>query len=91
MTIYRTSAATGWLAASVGADGTGVSYSRRSGGAVASLTSAAGTTSYAFDAAGRRTHISSPAGSFALGYCGWNGKLARGSHKCERICGTIRV
>ena len=59
-----------------GADGTEVSYSRRNGGAVASLTSAAGTTSYAFDAAGRRTHISSPAGSFDVGYCDWNGKLA---------------
>ena len=69
-------AATGWLTASVGADGTEVSYSRRSGGGVASSTSAAGTTSYAFDAGGRKTHISSPAGSFALGYCGWNGKLA---------------
>ena len=69
-------AATGWLTASRGADGTEVSYSRRSGGGVASLTSAAGTTSYAFDAAGRKTHVASPSGSFALGYCEWNGKLA---------------
>ena len=68
--------ATGWLTASRGADGTEVSYSRRSGGSVASITSPAGTTSYSFDAAGRKTHVASPSGSFALGYCGWNGKLA---------------
>ena len=69
-------AATGWLMASHGADGTEVSYSRRGGGSVASITSAAGTTSYAFDAAGRKTHVASPSGSFALGYCEWNGNLA---------------
>ena len=69
-------AATGWLASSRGADGTEVSYSRRSGGGVASATSVAGTTSYSFDAAGRRTHVASPSGSFALGYCEWNGKLS---------------
>ena len=69
-------AATGWLTASVGADGTEVSYSRRNGGGISVAASVGGTTSYAFDVAGRKTHISSPAGSFALGYCGWNGKLA---------------
>ena len=68
--------ATGWLTASRGADGTEVSYTRRNGGSVASITSAAGTTSYSFDAAGRKTHVASPSGSFALGYCEWNGKLA---------------
>ena len=74
MTIYKTSAATGWLTVSVGADGTEVSYSRRNGGGISVAASVAGTTSYAFDVAGRKTHISSPVGSFALGYCGWNGK-----------------
>ena len=69
-------AATGWLTASVGADGTEVSYSRRNGGGISVAASVGGTTSYAFDVAGRKTHISSPVGSFALGYCGWNGKLA---------------
>ena len=69
-------AATGWLASSRGADGTEVSYSRRNGGGVASFASVAGTTSYSFDAAGRKTHIASPSGSFALGYCEWNGKLS---------------
>ena len=69
-------AATGWLTASVGADGTEVSYSRRNGGGISVAASVGGTTSYAFDVAGRKTHISSPAGSFALGYCGWDGKLA---------------
>ena len=59
-----------------GADGTEVSYSRRNGGGISVAASVGGTTSYAFDVAGRKTHISSPAGSFALGYCGWNGKLA---------------
>ena len=76
MTIFRTSVATGWLTASVGADGTEVSYSRRNGGGISVAASVGGTTSYAFDVAGRKTHISSPAGSFALGYCEWNGKLA---------------
>ena len=69
-------AATGWLMTSHGADGTEVSYSRRNGGGVASFSSVAGTTSYSFDVAGRRTHVASPSGSFALGYCGWNGKLS---------------
>ena len=68
--------ATGWLTASRGADGTELSYSRRSGGGVASFSSVAGTTSYSFDVAGRKTHVASPSGSFALGYSGWNGKLA---------------
>ena len=76
MTIYRTSAATGWLTAGVGADGTEVSYSRRSGGGVAAAISVAGTTSFSFDTTGRRTHVASPSGSFGLGYCGRNGKLA---------------
>ena len=69
-------AATGWLMASHGADGTEVAYSRRNGGGVASFSSVAGTTSYSFDVAGRKTHVASPSGSFALGYCGWNGKLS---------------
>ena len=76
MTIYRTSTATGWLTAGVGADGAEVPYSRRNGGGLSVAASVGGTTSYAFDAAGRRTHIASPAGSFALGHCVWNGKLA---------------
>ena len=77
--------ATGWLTASRGADGTEVSYTRRNGGSVASITSAAGTTSYAFDAAGRKTHVASPSGSFALGYCEWNGKLAAVTNASEFV------
>ena len=69
-------AATGWLMASRGADGTLVEYARRNGGDVAAVSSVAGTVSYAFDAAGRRTEITSPAGTFGLGYCGWNGGIA---------------
>ena len=69
-------AATGWLAASVGADGTEVSYTRRNGGGVAAVSSVAGTTSYSYDFADRFSSVSSPAGSFGFGYCDWNGMLA---------------
>ena len=69
-------AATGWLDASVGADGTEVSYTRRNGGGVAAVSSVAGTTSYSYDMADRLSSVSSPAGSFGFGYCGWNGMLA---------------
>ena len=68
--------ATGWLAASVGADGTEVSYTRRNGGGVAAVSSVAGTTAYAYDAANRTTRISSSGVSFGFGYCDWNGMLA---------------
>jgi RHS repeat-associated protein len=68
--------ATGWLAASVGADGTEVSYVRRNGGGVAAVSSVAGTTAYAYDAANRTTRISSSGVSFGFGYCDWNGMLA---------------
>ena len=40
------------------------------------MTSSAGTTAYSYDAADRRSHVASPAGSFDFGYCEWNGKLA---------------
>ncbi len=69
-------AATGWLVSSQGADGTTVEYSRRNGGDVASVSFVAGETSYDFDDAGRWTGIGSPAGTFGLGYCDWNGRLA---------------
>ena len=46
------------------------------GGEVTGVVSVAGTTRYALDKASRRTRIDSPAGTFGLGYCAWNGKLA---------------
>ena len=69
-------AATGWLMASRGADGTEVSYARRNGGGVASMASVAGTTAYSHDAANRWTEIAAPAATFSFGYCEWNGRLA---------------
>ena len=69
-------AATGWLDASKGADGTWVSYARSDGGAVTSMTSVAGTTAYSLDAAGRRTRLATPSAAFEFCYCGWNGRLA---------------
>ena len=69
-------AATGWLDASKGADGTWVSYARSDGGAVTSITSVAGMTAYSLDAAGRRARASTPSAVFSFGYCEWNGRLA---------------
>ena len=46
------------------------------GGEVTGVVSVAGTTRYALDKASRRTCIDSPAGTFGLDYCAWNGKLA---------------
>ena len=69
-------AATGWLDASCGADGTWVEYTRSDGGAVTSIASVAGTTAYSLDAAGRRTRLTTPSTVFDFGYCGWNGRLA---------------
>ena len=69
-------AATGWLMASRGADGTMVEYSRRNGGGVVSMTSVAGTTTYSHDAANRWTGMESPAATFGFGYSGWNGQLS---------------
>ncbi|MBQ3345099.1 MAG: RHS repeat protein, partial [Kiritimatiellae bacterium] len=69
-------AATGWLDASYGVDGTWVEYVRSDGGAVTSMTSVAGTTAYSLDAAGRRTRLAMPSAAFDFGYCEWNGRLA---------------
>ena len=69
-------AATGWLVSSRGADGTEVSYIYSDGGEVTGVVSVAGTTRYALDKASRRTRIDSPAGTFGLGYCAWNGNVS---------------
>ena len=69
-------AATGWLDASRGADGTWVEYARSNGGSVTSMTSVAGTTAYSLDAAKRWTRLLTPSAAFDFGYCGWNGRLA---------------
>ncbi len=69
-------AATGWLDASRGTDGTWVRYVRSNGGAVTSRVSVAGTERYAYDRAGRRTRTVSPVGKMSFGYCQWNGRLA---------------
>ena len=69
-------AATGWLMSSRGADGTEVSYIYSDGGEVTGVVSVAGTTRYALDKASRRTRIDSPAGTFGLGYCAWNGNVS---------------
>ena len=68
-------AATGWLDASGGADGTWVGYVRSNGGAVTSVTSVAGTTAYSLDAAGRQTRLTTPSAAFGFGYGEWNGRL----------------
>lgn len=68
-------AATGWLDASRGADGSWVRYARSDGGAVTARVSVAGTSAYACDKAGRRVRSVSPAGTLAFGYCPWNGLL----------------
>ena len=67
-------AATGWLDASKGADGTWVSYARSDGGAVTPMTSVTGTTAYSLDVARRRTCLATPSAAFDFGYCGWNGR-----------------
>ena len=69
-------AATGWLDASVGADGSEVRYLRSDGGAATSVVSVAGTTAHVLDAAGRRVRTDSPAGRIAYGYCPWDGRLS---------------
>ena len=69
-------AATGWLDASRGADGSWVRYVRSDGGAVTARVSVAGTSAYAYDKAGRRVRSVSPAGTLAFGHCPWNGLLA---------------
>ena len=46
------------------------------GGEVTGVVSVAGTTRYALDKASRRTRIDSPAGTFGLGYCAWNGNVS---------------
>ena len=69
-------AATGWLDASVGADGTEVRFLRSNGGAATSVVSVAGTTAHVLDAAGRRVATGSPAGRIAYGHCPWNGRLS---------------
>ena len=69
-------AATGWLTSSRGADGTEVTFAYSPGGDVTGVVSVAGTTAYALDKADRRIRIDSPAGTFGLGYCQWNGKVS---------------
>ena len=69
-------AATGWLDASRGADGSWVRHLRSDGGVVTSTVSVAGTTTHAIDAAGRRVRTAFPAGTISFGYCPWNGLLA---------------
>ena len=69
-------AATGWLASSRGADGTAVSFAYSPGGDVTGVVSVAGTTSCKLDKADRRVRMYSPAGTFGLGYCAWNGKVS---------------
>ena len=69
-------AATGWLDASRGADGSWVRYVRSDGGAVTARVSVAGTSAYACDRAGRRVRSASPVGTYTFGYCPWNGLLA---------------
>lgn len=69
-------AATGWLDASCGVDGSWVRYVRSNGGAVTSRVAVAGTAQYAYDKAGRRVRADSSAGTLSFGYCPWNGLLA---------------
>ena len=69
-------AATGWLDAARGADGTWVEYTHSDGGSVTSVTSVAGTTAYSLDAARRRRRVETPSAAFDFGYCKWNGRLA---------------
>lgn len=56
-------AATGWLDASRGADGSWVRYVRSDGGAVTARVSVAGMSAYAYDALGRRAATTSAAGT----------------------------
>mgnify|MGYP002679644250 FL=1 len=69
-------AATGWLDASRGADGSWVRYVRSDGGAVTARVSVAGMSAYAYDKAGRRVRSVSPVGTYTFGHCPWNGLLA---------------
>lgn len=69
-------AATGWLLASQDANEETVSYTRRNGGGVATMTTPAGITVYSHDVADRWTHIASSGAVFSLGYDRWNGRLS---------------
>lgn len=64
---------TGWATNVVGADGTEIVYGYHDGGQVASVSSVAGTTTYALDEADRLAALSAPGASFDFAYCDWNG------------------
>lgn len=64
---------TGWATNVVGADGTEIVYGYHDGGQVASVSSVAGTTTYALDEADRLATLVAPGASFDFDYCDWNG------------------